>query len=243
MAVHPLPADLGTEPVDDNVIEYAHDSIENALAAIAAGGLAVVMDDRRRENEGDLIMAAEFATPQALAFIVRHTTGIVCVAMEGERADALDLAPMVVKNAERHQTAFTVSVDAIAGTTTGVSAADRARTITALANAASRPEDFARPGHLFPLRARAGGVLERAGHTEAAVDLAKLAGCAPVGVLCEIVSEDGDGAMARLPELMRFARQHMLPIVTIADLIRYRAQGGVGLKAPAVTAREACAAS
>ena len=216
--------------MDDNIIEYAHDNIEDALAMIAAGGMAVVMDDRRRENEGDLIMAAEFATPQALAFIVRHSTGIVCAAMEGSRADALDLPPMVANNSERHQTAFTVSVDARVGTTTGVSAADRARTIKALADPLSRPNDFARPGHVFPLRAREGGVLERAGHTEAAVDLARLAGCTPVGLLCEIVSEDGDGAMARLPELMRFARQRMLPIITIADLIRYRTSGGVGLK-------------
>ncbi|QGZ93667.1 3,4-dihydroxy-2-butanone-4-phosphate synthase [Terricaulis silvestris] len=225
--------------MDDNVIEYAHDTIEQALHALASGGLVVVMDDRKRENEGDLIMAAEFATPAALAFIVRHTTGIVCVALEGERADALDLAPMVAANSERHQTAFTVSVDAKAGTTTGVSAADRARTILALADTASRPDDFARPGHLFPLRARAGGVLERPGHTEAAVDLARLAGCTPVGVLCEIVSEDG--SMARLPELMRFARQHALPIITIADLIRYRAQGGEGLEAAPV--REVSVAS
>jgi 3,4-dihydroxy 2-butanone 4-phosphate synthase / GTP cyclohydrolase II len=213
--------------LDDNVIEYAHDTIETALHALAAGGLVVVMDDRKRENEGDLIMAAEFATPAALAFVVRYTTGIVCVAMESERADALDLPPMVEANSERRQTAFTVSVDARAGISTGVSAADRARTIQALANPVSRPDDFARPGHLFPLRARAGGVLERPGHTEAAVDLARLAGCAPIGVLCEIVSEDG--SMARLPELMRFARQHMLPIITIADLIGYRAQGGEGL--------------
>jgi 3,4-dihydroxy 2-butanone 4-phosphate synthase/GTP cyclohydrolase II len=229
--------------VDDNVIEYAHDSIEDALQAIAAGGMAVVMDDRRRENEGDLIMAAAFATPQALAFIVRHTTGIVCVAMEAARADALDLKPMVANNSERHQTAFTVSVDACAGATTGVSAADRARTINALADPRSRPDDFARPGHLFPLRAREGGVLERAGHTEAAVDLAKLAGCGAVGVLCEIVSEEGDGAMARLPELMRFARQHKLPIITIADLIRYRLQGGAGLAIAAAAEREIWAAS
>lgn len=228
--------------MDDNVIEYAHDSIEDALAAMAAGGLVVVMDDRRRENEGDLILAAEHATPAALAFIVRHTTGIVCVAMESDRADALDLPPMTTSNSERHQTAFTVSVDARAGTSTGVSAADRARTIQALADPDARPDDFARPGHMFPLRARAGGVLERPGHTEAAVDLARLAGCTPMGVLCEIVSEDGDGSMARLPELMRFARHHALPIITIADLIRYRAQGGQGL-APTRSPREISVAS
>lgn len=229
--------------MDDNVIEYAHDQIEDALRAIAAGGLVVVMDDRRRENEGDLIMVAEHATASALAFIVRHSTGIVCVAMEGARADALDLPPMVASNSERHQTAFTVSVDVRTGTTTGVSAADRARTIQALANADARPDDFARPGHVFPLRAREGGVLTRPGHTEAAVDLARLAGCAPMGVLCEIVSEDGDGSMARLPELMRFARQHALPIITIADLIRYRAQGGQGLQPALSPNREISVAS
>lgn len=213
--------------VDDNVIEYAHDTIEIALEALASGRMLVVMDDKRRENEGDLILAAEHATPASLAFMVRYTTGIVCVAMQSERADALDLPPMVQSNTDRHQTAFTVSVDVRVGTTTGVSAADRARTIRTLASPLTKPDDLMRPGHLFPLRARAGGVLKRAGHTEAAVDLALLAGCAPIGVLCEIVSEDG--SMARLPELMRFARQHALPIITIADLIRYREQGGEGL--------------
>ncbi len=221
--------------MDDNVIEYAHDTIEIALEALAAGRMVVVMDDKRRENEGDLILAAEHATPASLAFMVRHTTGIVCVAMESERADALDLPPMVPSNSDRHQTAFTVSVDVRAGTSTGVSASDRARTIQALASPATKPDDLMRPGHLFPLRARAGGVLTRAGHTEAAVDLARLAGCAPIGVLCEIVSDDG--SMARLPELMRFARQHALPIITIADLIRYREQGGegLGLQSPALS--------
>ncbi len=215
--------------MDDNVIEYAQDTIETALHALAAGGMVIVMDDKRRENEGDLIMSAEFATPAALAFMVRYTTGIVCVALESERADTLDLPVMVESNSDRHQTAFTISVDARAGTTTGVSAADRARTIQTLVDPATRPDDLMRPGHLFPLRAREGGVLNRPGHTEASVDLARLAGCAPVGVLCEIVSEDGDGSMARLPELMRFARQHGLAIITIADLIRYRTNGGVGL--------------
>lgn len=222
--------------MDDNVIEYAHDTIEIALEALAAGRMVVVMDDKRRENEGDLILAAEHATPASLAFMVRHTTGIVCVAMESDRADALDLPPMVHSNTDRHQTAFTVSVDARTGTTTGVSAADRARTIQALASLSTKPDDLMRPGHLFPLRARAGGVLTRNGHTEAAVDLTRLAGCAPIGVLCEIVSDDG--SMARLPELMRFARQHGLPIITIADLIRYREQGGRGL-APRVPALSA----
>ncbi|MBO9499097.1 MAG: 3,4-dihydroxy-2-butanone-4-phosphate synthase [Novosphingobium sp.] len=201
----------------------AMDSIEDALTALARGEMVVVLDDKGRENEGDLIIAAEHATPAALAFIVRHTTGIVCVALECERADALQLDPMVQANDDRHGTAFTVSVDARKGTTTGVSAADRATTIAALVDPATQPHDLMRPGHLFPLRARPGGVLERPGHTEAAVDLARLAGCAPAGVLCEVVSDDG--SMARTPELIRFARAHGLCIVTIADLIVYRREG------------------
>lgn len=207
----------------DNVVEMSMDSIESALTALAAGEMVVVLDDKGRENEGDLIIAADHATPEALAFIVRHTTGIVCVALEGERADALGLDPMVPANSDRHGTAFTVTVDAREGTSTGVSAADRARTIAALVDPATRPGDLMRPGHMFPLRARSGGVLERPGHTEAAVDLARLAGCTPAGVLCEIVRDDG--AMARAPELLRFARRHGLRIVTIADLICYRRDG------------------
>jgi 3,4-dihydroxy-2-butanone 4-phosphate synthase len=203
-----------------DLVELHLDSIGDALAAIARGECVVVMDDRNRENEGDLVMAAQFATPQALAFIVRHTTGIVCVGLEGARVDALDLPPMVASNSDRHQTAFTVSVDYRHGTTTGVSAADRTRTILALTDAAATPDDFMRPGHVFPLRARPDGVLERAGHTEAAVDLARLAGCIPAGVICEITNDDG--TMARLPELLVFARTHGLKIITIADLIRYR---------------------
>jgi 3,4-dihydroxy 2-butanone 4-phosphate synthase/GTP cyclohydrolase II len=185
--------------------------------------MVIVLDDKGRENEGDLIIAADHATPEALAFIVRHTTGIVCVALEGERADALGLDPMVPANDDRHGTAFTITVDARHGTTTGVSAADRSATVAALIDPATQPQDLMRPGHMFPLRARPGGVLERPGHTEAGVDLARLAGCAPAGVLCEIVSEDG--SMARTPELIRFARQHDLCIVTIADLIVYRREG------------------
>lgn len=207
----------------DNVIDMAMDSIDDALVALAAGEMVVVLDDKGRENEGDLIIAADHATPEKLAFIVRHTTGIVCVAIEGERADALGLDPMVPANSDRHGTAFTITVDAKAGTTTGVSAADRSRTIAALIDPATRPDDLMRPGHMFPLRARPGGVLERPGHTEAAVDLARLAGCAPAGVLCEIVSEDG--SMARAPELLRFARAHGLRIITVADLICYRREG------------------
>lgn len=207
----------------DNIVEMAMDSIEDALTALARGQMVVVLDDKGRENEGDLIIAAEHATAEALAFIVRHTTGIVCVALEAERADALGLDPMVPANDDRHGTAFTVTVDARRGTTTGVSAADRAATIAALIDPATGPADLMRPGHMFPLRARPGGVLERPGHTEAAIDLARLGGCAPAGVLCEIVSEDG--SMARAPELIRFARQHGLCIITIADLIVYRRDG------------------
>jgi 3,4-dihydroxy 2-butanone 4-phosphate synthase/GTP cyclohydrolase II len=207
----------------DNIFDIAMDSIEDALEALAEGAMVVVLDDKGRENEGDLIIAADHATPEALAFMVRHTTGIVCTAIESSRADELGLDPMVPANSDRHGTAFTVTVDARHGTTTGVSAADRARTIAALIDPATGRDDLMRPGHMFPLRACAGGVLERPGHTEAAMDLAKLAGCSPAGVLCEIVSEDG--SMARAPELLRFARQYGLCIITIADLIVYRREG------------------
>jgi 3,4-dihydroxy 2-butanone 4-phosphate synthase/GTP cyclohydrolase II len=168
-------------------------------------------------------MAAEFATPEALAFIVRHGTGIVCVGMTGERLDELELPPMVATGSDKYQTAFTVSVDYRHDTQTGVSARDRMKTMKALTDPSTKPSDLTRPGHVFPLRARPGGVLERRGHTEAAVDLARLAGCAPAGVLCEIVSDDG--SMARTPDLLRFARQHHLRIVTIADLVHYLERG------------------
>jgi 3,4-dihydroxy 2-butanone 4-phosphate synthase/GTP cyclohydrolase II len=210
--------------VDDNVIGIGFDRIEDAVAAIRAGEMIVVLDDQNRENEGDLVVAAEFATLDVVAFMVRHTTGIVCTALPGERIDALDLPPMVESGSDRHQTAFTVTVDYRHGTSTGVSAADRARTIAALIDPATRPSDLMRPGHMFPLRARPGGVLERRGHTEAAIDFARLAGLAPAGVLCEIVSEDG--SMARTPELLRFARKHRLRIVTIADLADHLAEAG-----------------
>jgi len=195
-------------------------SIEEIAAELAAGRMVVVLDDEDRENEGDLIMAAEHATPEAVAFMIRHTSGIICVPMEEERLARLDLPQMVPANSESYRTAFTISVDYRYGTTTGVSSADRAATIRALANPDSRPSDFARPGHIFPLRPRRGGVLVRAGHTEAAVDLCTLAGLKPVGVLCEVMNDDG--TMARRRELEAFARQHHLRIGTIADLIRYR---------------------
>ncbi|MGY1602954.1 bifunctional 3,4-dihydroxy-2-butanone-4-phosphate synthase/GTP cyclohydrolase II [Geodermatophilus sp. SYSU D00815] len=195
-------------------------SIEQALQEIADGGMVVVVDDEDRENEGDLIMAAAHATAADLAFLVRHTSGVVCVALPGNRCDALDLPQMVAANTEPHRTAFTVTVDLAAGTSTGISAADRAATIRALADETVPAEAFHRPGHVFPLRARDGGVLKRAGHTEAAVDLARLAGLPPVGVLCEVVNDDG--TMARRADLVRFAARHGIPMVTIADLVEHR---------------------
>jgi len=195
-------------------------TIEEAVAAIRRGEFVVVVDDADRENEGDLIIAAEMVTPDRIAFMVRHTSGLICVPLLGERLDDLRLPLMVSESTDSHRTAFTVSVDSLQGTTTGISAADRAATIRALIDEATRPEDLARPGHIFPLRYRRGGVLRRAGHTEAAVDLASLAGLYPAGVLCEIVKDDG--SMARMPELVEFAAAHEIPIVTIADLISYR---------------------
>lgn len=194
--------------------------IEDAVAAIGRGEMVVVVDDADRENEGDLIMAADAVTPEKLAFFVRHTSGVICAPLLGERLDELELPLMVATNTESHRTAFTVSVDLRKGTTTGISAADRAATLRALADPGSGPADFARPGHIFPLRYAEGGVLKRAGHTEAAVDLARLAGRAQVGVLCEIVNEDG--TMARLPDLEAFAARHGLLLISIADLIAHR---------------------
>ncbi|XP_022740616.1 bifunctional riboflavin biosynthesis protein RIBA 1, chloroplastic-like [Durio zibethinus] len=197
-------------------------SIPEAIEDIRQGKLVIVVDDEDRENEGDLIMAASLATPEAMAFIVKHGTGIVCVSMKAEDLERLELPLMVTQkeNEEKLCTAFTVSVDAKHGTTTGVSARDRATTVLALASKDSKPEDFNRPGHIFPLKYREGGVLKRAGHTEASVDLAVLAGLEPVAVLCEIV--DDDGSMARLPKLREFAQAEKLKIISIADLIRYR---------------------
>jgi 3,4-dihydroxy 2-butanone 4-phosphate synthase / GTP cyclohydrolase II len=195
-------------------------SVEEILAELRARRMVIVMDDEDRENEGDLIMAAEHATAEAVAFMIRHTSGIICVPMEETHLARLDLPQMVPVNSESQRTAFTVSVDLRVGTTTGVSSGDRAATIRALASPSSTPADFARPGHIFPLRSRRGGVLVRAGHTEAAVDLCRLAGLAAMGVLCEVMNDDG--SMARRPQLQEFARVHGLKIGTIADLIRYR---------------------
>jgi 3,4-dihydroxy 2-butanone 4-phosphate synthase/GTP cyclohydrolase II len=192
-----------------------------AIERIAAGGIVIVTDDVDREDEGDLIMAASAATPERLAFFLDHTSGLICVGIAPERADQLDLAPLVRANTEIHNTAFTVSVDFLDGLTSGISAAERARTIAALGDPDAGACDFSRPGHVFPLRARAGGVLKRAGHTEAAVDLCRLAGQVPAGALCELVGADKRG-MARGAELHRFAAKHRLPMVSIAELIRYR---------------------
>ena len=195
-------------------------TVDEAARRLAAGRMIVVVDDQDRENEGDLVAAAEKVTPETINFMARHGRGLVCVALTGERCDALDLPPMVERNTSLHETAFCVSVEAARGTTTGISAHDRAATVRALVDPATRPDDLRRPGHMFPLRAREGGVLKRAGHTEAAVDLARIAGLEPAGVLCEIM--DDDGRMARLPRLVAFAREHGLGVLTVADLIAWR---------------------
>jgi 3,4-dihydroxy 2-butanone 4-phosphate synthase/GTP cyclohydrolase II len=196
-------------------------TVEEAIDAVRRGGMVVVIDDEDRENEGDLVMAAESATPENIAFFITHTSGLICVPLLPERLDELELPLMVANNTESQRTAFTVTVDYKQGTTTGISASDRAATIQALINPATRPDDLARPGHILPLRYRTGGVLKRAGHTEATIDLARMAGCSPAGVLCEIVTADKQ-AMARRPELEAFAAEHGLPILTIADIVRYR---------------------
>jgi len=194
--------------------------IEQAIKDIAAGRAVVVVDDEDRENEGDLIFAAQLATPELLAFMVRYTSGYICAPLTEEEADRLDLPPMFHTNQDRRQTAYAVTVDAREGVSTGISAADRAHTIRLLASAETKPTDLSRPGHVVPLRAKAGGVLRRPGHTEAAIDLAVLAGLRPAGVLCELVNDDG--TMMRRPDLERFAAEHDLALITIADLIAYR---------------------
>ncbi|HEY4625656.1 MAG TPA: 3,4-dihydroxy-2-butanone-4-phosphate synthase, partial [Blastococcus sp.] len=198
------------------------DSIESAIAAIKDGRPVVVIDDEDRENEGDLIFAAELATPELVAFMVRYTSGYICVAVTEADADRLDLPPMFRVNQDRRGTAYTVTVDARQGVTTGISAADRARTVRLLASTDTTATDLVRPGHIAPLRAKDGGVLRRPGHTEAAVDLAVLAGLRPSGVLCEVVSEQDPTGMAKADELRAFADEHDLVMVSIADLISYR---------------------
>ncbi len=194
--------------------------IEDAIEAVAAGRLVVVVDDADRENEGDLIMAAEHVTPEQIGFMIRHTSGIICLPAEGDRLDELRIPMMVQENTDHRHTAFTISIDHRHTTTTGISPGDRTATVRAFVDPSSRPEDFGRPGHVFPLRYRPGGVLVRAGHTEAAIDLARLAGVYPAAVLAEVVTDDGEPA--RLQYLMEFAAEHGLVIISIADLIEFR---------------------
>jgi len=195
-------------------------AIEEIIAAVGRGEMVIMVDDEDRENEGDLIVAADAASPQQIGFMLRHTSGIICLPVIGERLDELDLPMMVARNTDVRRTAFTVSIDARDGTTTGISASDRWKTIRAVLDPATEPHDLGRPGHMYPLRYEPGGVLKRAGHTEAAVDLARIAGRFPAGVLAEVMNDDG--SVARVPELIEFAGEHDLLIGTIADLIAYR---------------------
>lgn len=207
---HPLAAQFGT-PVE---------RVEKALAALRCGNGILVTDDEDRENEGDLIFAAESLAEPQMAMLIRECSGIVCLCLTEEKVQALQLPMMVPDNSSRFQTAFTVSIEAATGVTTGVSAADRLTTVKAAIADQAVPADLCRPGHIFPLRARPGGVLERGGHTEATVDLMRLAGLEPCGVLCELTNPDG--TMARLPEIITFAENHGMPVVTVGDLVAYR---------------------
>src|SRR5512135_975248 len=195
-------------------------SVETALEAVRAGRMIIIVDDEDRENEGDLMVAAEKVTPEIVNFMARHGRGLICLPLTGERLEELQLPLMVSENTARFQTAFTVSIDAKEGVSTGISAHDRARTVLAAIDPSTKPDDLARPGHVFPLQAAEGGVLSRAGQTEAAVDLARMAGLAPAGVICEVMNEDG--TMARRAELEEVSKRFGIPILTIADLIRYR---------------------
>jgi 3,4-dihydroxy 2-butanone 4-phosphate synthase/GTP cyclohydrolase II len=215
-----LDVPAGLDPTQESPILA---SIREALAELQAGRMIVIVDDEDRENEGDLMIGADMITPDAINFMATRARGLICVAITSERADALELSPMVLRNTSWGGTAFTVSVDAKGrGVTTGISAYDRAQTVLAIVDPETRPEDLARPGHIFPLRARGNGVLERRGHTEAAVDLARLAGLDPSGVICEIANDDG--AMACLPDLIRFCSKYALKMVSVADLARYRSE-------------------
>ena len=216
-------------PIARTVRERAYDRVEQALSVLAAGGIILARDNEDRENEGDLICAADFATPANIAFMAVHGRGLVCHPITEDLANRLELAPMAQENTESHGTAFTVSVDAVRGTTTGISAADRAHTIAVTIDPDARPEDLRRPGHVFPVVARPGGVFERPGHTEAAVDLARLAGLTPSGVICEVLNDDG--TMARGPQLESLARRFDLPLVSVEDLIIYRDSIGDGTPA------------
>jgi len=234
------PADAAQpEPIPSRPLEFVFDSIEDALQDLAAGRAIIVVDDENRENEGDVICAAQFATPDMINFMAVEARGLICLAMTGERLDELELPLMVTQSSfedENEQTAFTVSIDAALhwGVTTGISAEDRARTIQVALNPSAQPKDLRRPGHIFPLRAKAGGVLKRAGHTEAGVDLARLAGLYPAGVICEI--QNPDGSMARLPELVEYAQGHGLKLISIADLISYRLEHERFVKREAIAA-------
>ena len=201
-------------------MKQTFDSIEQAIKDLQAGKVVIVLDDEDRENEGDIICAAEFCTPEQVNFMASQAKGLICVALPSEKAIALDLAPMVPDNTALHGTKFTVSIDYLHGTSSGISASDRSATIKALVQPDIKPDDFGRPGHIFPLIAVEEGVLRRAGHTEAVLDLMKLGGLQPVGVLCEILAEDG--TMMRTPQLMEFSEKHQLSIITVKDLIRYR---------------------
>ena len=209
---------MGVPPKDPQAFQF--DKVEDVISDIAAGRLVIVTDDEDRENEGDLILAAEHTTRESVNFMAKYGRGLICVPTTADRLQQLGVERMVMQNRETFKTDFQVSVDAARGITTGISAADRARTIQAMADPTAVPDDLVQPGHVFPLRAKPGGVLQRAGHTEAAVDLVKLAGCRPIGVICEIMSDDG--SMARLPELVAFAETHRLRICTIEELIKYR---------------------
>lgn len=197
-------------------------SIENAIRHISAGKMIIVTDDKNRENEGDLVMTAEKVSKEDINFMATHARGLICMPITQETADKLNLPPMVKENTDKKETNFTVSIDYKYGTSTGISASDRAKTVKAVISEASQPDNFSRPGHIFPLIAKPGGVLRRAGHTEAAVDLSKLAGLFPAGIICEITQKDGE--MARLPELVEFSKKHNIPIITIGDLIKYRSR-------------------
>ncbi|MFJ4188698.1 bifunctional 3,4-dihydroxy-2-butanone-4-phosphate synthase/GTP cyclohydrolase II [Kitasatospora sp. NPDC089509] len=215
-------------------IELVLDPVERAIADIALGRAVIVVDDEDRENEGDIVFAASAATPELMAFTIRYSSGVICAPMTGEELDRLKLPPMTQVNEDRKGTAYTVSVDAREGVDTGISAADRARTVRLLSSPGTEPGDLTRPGHVFPLRAVEGGVLVRPGHTEAAVDLARLAGLTPAGAIAEVVNDDG--TMARLPELVAFAREHGLAVISIEDLIAYRRRTELHVDRAAVTA-------
>lgn len=222
------PDQSGVRAAEDGYC-FGRRSVEDAIAAVANGELVVVVDDESRENEGDFIMAADKCTPEKMAEFIRYSSGVICIGMKGQRLDELALPPMVAHNEDPKGTAFSVSVDATAehGITTGISATDRATTSRLLATPTAAAIDFHRPGHIFPLRARDDGVLARDGHTEAAVDLARLAGSTPVGLLCEIVSEERPAEMARLPELRRFCQRRGYVLTSIADLQQYRRDTGL----------------